>query len=156
MQFVFQGVQLYLKCMCVETVPEMCASELYLEYVSIETVPEMCACVCRQTVLVSTSTNWLETHETKNQKKFQKKQKKNRCLISGATFTEIKKVPDVFKEPKAWFQVVDADMGGNLDKNEVEEALGAILPIEREKLKRAIASHWHEWDPDDDGTIFFF
>lgn len=40
-----------------------------------------------------------------------------------------------------------------MDKREVEDALGAVLPIERGRLTRAIKQHWNDWDPDGDGVI---
>lgn len=68
-------------------------------------------------------------------------------------FTEVKEVPDLIKDARAWFQIVDADFGGTLSKNEVLQALAAVLPVEKEKLRIAIESHWHEWDPDGEGGI---
>jgi len=75
------------------------------------------------------------------------------CPVCGARFTEIKEVPDLMKDPRGWFQVVDADFGGSLSRTEVLNALGSVLPIERDKLVLAIEQHWHEWDPDQSGTI---
>ncbi|CAD7956889.1 unnamed protein product [Amoebophrya sp. A25] len=75
------------------------------------------------------------------------------CPVCGARFNEVKEVPDILKDPRAWFQIVDADYGGELNRAEVLNGLGTTLPIAREKLENAIENHWHEWDPDGSGTI---
>jgi len=36
---------------------------------------------------------------------------------------------------------------------QVIQALGAVLPVEREKLSETIEDHWYEWDPDQSGYI---
>ncbi|KAF4668004.1 hypothetical protein FOZ61_007303 [Perkinsus olseni] len=75
------------------------------------------------------------------------------CPICRAKFSDIKTLPDVFKDPRAWFQLCDIDCGGTLDKEEVLGALGAVLPVERDKLAEAIEENWVVWDPDNDGSI---
>ncbi|KAF4661599.1 hypothetical protein FOL47_006617 [Perkinsus chesapeaki] len=75
------------------------------------------------------------------------------CPICGARFSEIKTLPDVFKDPRAWFQLCDIDSGGTLDQEEVLGALGAVLPVARDKLAVAIEDNWEVWDPDNDGVI---
>lgn len=78
-----------------------------------------------------------------------------RCPICFTIFSEIKILPDLMKEPSAWFATCDIDLGGTLDKREVEDALGAVMPLDRMKVKKAIKARWSEWDPDGDGTISF-
>lgn len=68
-------------------------------------------------------------------------------------FNDISAMPDLLKEPRKWFAVCDIDYGGDLSKYEVIEALGACLPVDRHKLEKNVEAHWHEWDPDGDGTI---
>eukprot|EP00391_Amoebophrya_sp_Ameob2_P012011 CAMPEP_0178988272 /NCGR_PEP_ID=MMETSP0795-20121207/3723_1 /TAXON_ID=88552 /ORGANISM="Amoebophrya sp., Strain Ameob2" /LENGTH=425 /DNA_ID=CAMNT_0020679537 /DNA_START=640 /DNA_END=1917 /DNA_ORIENTATION=+ len=75
------------------------------------------------------------------------------CPVCGARFNEVKEVPDILKDPRGWFQIVDADYGGELNRVEVLNGLGTTMPIAREKLEAAIENHWHEWDPDGSGTI---
>eukprot|EP00747_Dinoflagellata_sp_TGD_P182024 gnl/TRDRNA2_/TRDRNA2_36086_c0_seq1.p1 gnl/TRDRNA2_/TRDRNA2_36086_c0~~gnl/TRDRNA2_/TRDRNA2_36086_c0_seq1.p1 ORF type:complete len:354 (+),score=50.88 gnl/TRDRNA2_/TRDRNA2_36086_c0_seq1:106-1167(+) len=75
------------------------------------------------------------------------------CPICGAEFTEVKEMPELGKDPRGWFTAVDIDFGGELDKSEVIEALGAVLPIDRRTLVKTIDTHWHEWDPDRSGSI---
>lgn len=89
---------------------------------------------------------------------FLKKQSKRnnvprRCPVCQAEFTDVKVLPDLLKDPRGWFTIVDADFGGTLDQDEVINALGAVLPVDRKKLQRTVDSHWHEWDPDGDMTI---
>jgi Ca2+-binding EF-hand superfamily protein len=75
------------------------------------------------------------------------------CPLCAAKFTEVKTLPDVIKDPRAWFQMCDADLGGTLDKQEVMSGLGAVLPVERDKLERAIDQNWSTWDETGDGSI---
>lgn len=75
------------------------------------------------------------------------------CPICGVDFCEVKAMPDIAKDPREWFAICDIDFGGELEEQEVVEALGAILPVQRHKLSKSVRAHWHEWDPDGDGTI---
>jgi Ca2+-binding EF-hand superfamily protein len=75
------------------------------------------------------------------------------CPLCGVSFSEVKNMPDLAKDPRDWFAVCDLDFGGELDAFEVIEALGTVLPVNRHKLEKNVKAHWHEWDPDGDGTI---
>jgi len=75
------------------------------------------------------------------------------CPDCGVAFSEVKDMPDVMTEPRDWFAVCDVDFGGELDAYEVVEALGCMLPVNRHRLEKHVRAHWHEWDPDGDGTI---
>lgn len=75
------------------------------------------------------------------------------CPICGVEFSEVKEMPDLARDPREWFAICDIDFGGELEEVEVIEALGAILPVSRHKLTKSVRAHWHEWDPDGDGTI---
>lgn len=75
------------------------------------------------------------------------------CPLCGVSFSEVKTMPDLAKDPRDWFAVCDVDFGGELDAYEVVEALGTVLPVNRHKLEKNVKAHWHEWDPDGDGTI---
>jgi Ca2+-binding EF-hand superfamily protein len=75
------------------------------------------------------------------------------CPICGVSFSEVKMMPDLMKDPRDWFAVCDVDFGGELDPYEVVEAVGTVLPVNRRKLEKNVKAHWHEWDPDGDGTI---
>jgi len=75
------------------------------------------------------------------------------CPLCGADFAEVKPMPSLASEPREWFSTVDLDYGGELDQVEVIEALGCVLPLDRHKLDKHVKAHWHEWDPDGDGTI---
>ena len=41
------------------------------------------------------------------------------CPVCGAKFNEVKMVPDLVRDPRGWFQVVDANFGGSLDRTEI-------------------------------------
>lgn len=75
------------------------------------------------------------------------------CPLCGVSFCEVKAMPDLARDPRDWFAVCDVDFGGELDVYEVVEALGCVLPVNRHKLEKNVKAHWHEWDPDGDGTI---
>lgn len=75
------------------------------------------------------------------------------CPICGVSYTDVKSMPDMGAEPRDWFALVDIDFSGELSAFEVIEALGATLPASRKKLQTQVNAHWHEWDPDGDGTI---
>lgn len=75
------------------------------------------------------------------------------CPVCGVSFSEVKLMPDLAENPRDWFAVCDVDFGGELDAYEVVEALGCVLPVNRHKLEKNVKAHWHEWDPDGDGTI---
>lgn len=75
------------------------------------------------------------------------------CPLCGVAFSEVKEMPDLAHDPRDWFAVCDVDFGGELDSHEVIEALGCVLPVSRHKLEKNVKAHWHEWDPDGDGTI---
>lgn len=75
------------------------------------------------------------------------------CPLCGVSFSEVKLMPDLVESPRDWFAVCDVDFGGELDCYEVVEALGCVLPVNRHKLEKNVKAHWHEWDPDGDGTI---
>mmetsp|Transcript_5693 Transcript_5693/g.8941 ORF Transcript_5693/g.8941 Transcript_5693/m.8941 type:complete len:489 (+) Transcript_5693:104-1570(+) len=75
------------------------------------------------------------------------------CPLCGAEFAEVKCMPDLATEPREWFACVDVDFSGSLDAFEVIEAFGTVLPVNRQKLEKNVKAHWHEWDPDGDGTI---
>lgn len=75
------------------------------------------------------------------------------CPLCGAEFAEVKLMPDITTQPREWFACVDVDFGGCLDAYEVIEALGTVLPVNRHKLEKNVKAHWHEWDPDGDGSI---
>eukprot|EP00971_Amphidinium_carterae_P097738 1934169-Amphidinium_carterae.1 len=55
--------------------------------------------------------------------------------------------------PREWFATVDADFSGELNQREVVDALGASMPMKRDKLSKSVASHWRTWDPDNDGGV---
>jgi hypothetical protein len=75
------------------------------------------------------------------------------CPECGARFDDCKEIPSLIDDPRGWFQTCDADLSGNLDKDEILSALGAMLPVERDKLARQIDLNWSFWDPSGDGSI---
>merc|ERR1719329_1981320 len=75
------------------------------------------------------------------------------CPTCGAEYTDIKPMPDILKEPRQWFASCDLDFCGQLDQTEIIEGLGAVLPLEREKLLKLVKNHWRNWDKDGGGSV---
>ncbi len=77
------------------------------------------------------------------------------CPICLKRFTEVKTLPDLLQDPRLWFQLCDTDLTGSLDRDELMEGLVAVLPVERERLEKAVAEYWSFWDTSGDGYIGF-
>jgi len=75
------------------------------------------------------------------------------CPECGAKFSDAKEIPSMIDDPRGWFQTCDADLSGSLDKEEIVNALGSMLLVDREKLQKTIDLNWSMWDPSGDGDI---
>jgi len=72
------------------------------------------------------------------------------CPICRAPANEVMPLPDITREPRLWFQFLDIQGRGQLDRNTVVQALEAVLPIDTENLRDAMnAQCWAEWDKAD-------
>ena len=78
---------------------------------------------------------------------------KRECPVCDRPFSEVRTLPDVVLDPRTWFQMCDVNLDGTLDKEEVMESLGSVLPVDRQKLRRAIKMNWTKWDVNNDGDI---
>jgi len=54
-----------------------------------------------------------------------------KCPLCRREFREIKILPDIRKNPKDWFYTINTDSSGNLCRQELQDALTAILPIQQ-------------------------
>lgn len=69
------------------------------------------------------------------------------CPICRAQAQDLGPLPDIGTNPKLWFQFIDAESQGCIDRNTVAQALEVTLPIDTEKLREAMeASCWSDWD----------
>ena len=59
--------------------------------------------------------------------------------ITGQPAAGVVEVPDPVKDLRGWFEVADVDGDGELTREEVVQALRALLPLELDKLDDAIA-----------------
>eukprot|EP00403_Amphidinium_massartii_P021481 CAMPEP_0178389748 /NCGR_PEP_ID=MMETSP0689_2-20121128/10286_1 /TAXON_ID=160604 /ORGANISM="Amphidinium massartii, Strain CS-259" /LENGTH=467 /DNA_ID=CAMNT_0020010227 /DNA_START=56 /DNA_END=1456 /DNA_ORIENTATION=- len=75
------------------------------------------------------------------------------CPVCHSVFSEVQPLPDLAVDRRSWFSVCDSDLSGELEQLEVVEALGAVLPVSRDKLERRLKANWSKWDPDGDGRI---
>jgi hypothetical protein len=64
-------------------------------------------------------------------------------------------VPDPLHEVESWYKLVDIDGDGHLSREEVVQALRALLPLDLSALDAATSSEemWDAFDPDHSGTI---
>eukprot|EP00929_Paragymnodinium_shiwhaense_P101735 TRINITY_DN64894_c0_g1_i1.p1 TRINITY_DN64894_c0_g1~~TRINITY_DN64894_c0_g1_i1.p1 ORF type:complete len:706 (+),score=123.22 TRINITY_DN64894_c0_g1_i1:393-2510(+) len=68
------------------------------------------------------------------------------CPICRAKALEIMPLPDITMNPKLWFQFLDTNCNGKIDKNTVVLALEAMLPIDTESLHTALDERcWDDW-----------
>jgi len=76
------------------------------------------------------------------------------CPICRATARDVMPLPDIAVNPKLWFQFLDHEGHGRIDKKTVAQALEAILPLDTENLHEAMDDHcWAAWDKNGNGFI---
>lgn len=88
-----------------------------------------------------------------------------KCPVCRSTFSEVREMPDIRRNPGAWFDAMDVDRTGDLDMDEVVGALTVVLPVDRDKLETllrpeihevrasAYSDLWRQWDKDGTGRI---
>lgn len=76
------------------------------------------------------------------------------CPICRVKAREVMPLPDIAVNPRLWFQFLDVDGQGRIDKNTVVQTLEAMLPIDTEVLREALDQNvWAQWDQAGDGRI---
>jgi len=76
------------------------------------------------------------------------------CPICRAPATEVMPLPDIAINPRLWFQFLDVDGSGTIEKNTVVQTLEAMLPIDTENLRTVLTENvWDEWDKTGDHKI---
>ena len=75
--------------------------------------------------------------------------------ITNAPVAAVMQVPDPLHDVEAWYKLVDIDGDGHLSREEVVQALRALLPLDLGALDAATSSEemWDAFDPDHSGTI---
>eukprot|EP00930_Biecheleria_cincta_P028149 TRINITY_DN1962_c0_g1_i4.p1 TRINITY_DN1962_c0_g1~~TRINITY_DN1962_c0_g1_i4.p1 ORF type:complete len:798 (+),score=131.04 TRINITY_DN1962_c0_g1_i4:95-2488(+) len=88
-----------------------------------------------------------------------------KCPVCRSTFSEVREMPDIRRNPGAWFDAMDVDRTGDLDLEEVVGALTVVLPVDRDKLETllrpeihkvpasAYSDLWRQWDKEGTGRI---
>eukprot|EP00929_Paragymnodinium_shiwhaense_P058291 TRINITY_DN2917_c0_g1_i3.p1 TRINITY_DN2917_c0_g1~~TRINITY_DN2917_c0_g1_i3.p1 ORF type:complete len:297 (-),score=72.95 TRINITY_DN2917_c0_g1_i3:97-987(-) len=74
------------------------------------------------------------------------------CPLCREAFWRPEMMPDIRQQPKEWFRT--ADFGGTmrLTREEVLDALGAVLPIDTNRFENVLLPElWKEWDQDSRG-----
>jgi len=76
------------------------------------------------------------------------------CPICRAPAREVMPLPDITINPRLWFQFLDVQRQGRIEKNVVIQTLEAMLPIDTENLREALEeSVWAQWDKARDDRI---
>jgi len=77
------------------------------------------------------------------------------CPIDRCPYNSVVPIPSPFLHPLEWFQSVDSDGNGYLDKQEVLNILQAQLPVDSVRLEKEADELWTQWDTNGDGKISF-
>ncbi|EER01250.1 hypothetical protein Pmar_PMAR020156 [Perkinsus marinus ATCC 50983] len=77
----------------------------------------------------------------------------NSCPLCRTPYVYYLPIPDVDKDPQAWFRAVDLNGDGKLDKQEVMFVLKSTLPINYQRLEKDFDKLFRRWDTSGDGYI---
>ncbi|KAF4680944.1 hypothetical protein FOZ60_012759 [Perkinsus olseni] len=77
----------------------------------------------------------------------------NLCPLCRTPYRGYLPIPDIDKDPKAWFRAVDLNGDGKLDKQEVMFVLKSTLPINYQRLEKDFDKLFRRWDASGDGYI---
>jgi len=82
-------------------------------------------------------------------------QEKGTCPVTRKPVRAVVLLPDIRRDPKGWFKLVDMDGDGRLSRKEVLEVFKAQLPIDWRKLEREAEAGdlWRIWDKDGSGFL---
>lgn len=76
------------------------------------------------------------------------------CPICRTSAREVMPLPEITVNPRLWFQFLDMEGKGQIDKNTVVQALEAILPLDTEHLRGAMDEQcWAAWDKSRENRI---
>lgn len=76
------------------------------------------------------------------------------CPKCGRSFSHVWVVPQLLRDPEAWFNAVDLDGNGTLSRREVVDALCAELPVDLRLIDhQLVAEAWARWDPNHDNEL---
>jgi len=76
------------------------------------------------------------------------------CPLCRASAHEVMPLPDITVNPRLWFQFLDAECTGRIDRNTIVQALEAMLPLDTENLREAMQEHcWSGWDKSQDDCM---
>lgn len=75
------------------------------------------------------------------------------CTLCHARFDYRRRVPNLEESPAEWFEVVDSDGSGALERSELVDCLRAQINVDLAVLEAVLAKEWRRWDPDGSGSI---
>jgi len=74
------------------------------------------------------------------------------CPLCRVSFCHVQPLPDIRRQPREWFKLVDFSGTMRLSRDEVLDALGAVLPVDVTLLEEALQNElWSRWDPRIEG-----
>ena len=82
-------------------------------------------------------------------------QPRRSCPICRVEWTSIVSLPNPLNNPRAFFDMIDSDSSGCLNRNEVLEGLKACLDVDWRKIEQSVEILWNTWDKDKGGTISY-
>jgi len=75
------------------------------------------------------------------------------CPLCRTEFKGLRILPDIAKKPKEWFDICDFDGTGQLRRQELTDALTAILPIPASRIQGDLDVLWNQWDGSKTGKL---
>lgn len=75
------------------------------------------------------------------------------CPVCRCTWDGLMRMPDMDRNPEAWFKFADFDGKGVLSKAEVLDVLTAQFPIDYARLVEQFPALWLKWDVSNTGAL---
>ncbi|CAE8637766.1 unnamed protein product [Polarella glacialis] len=75
------------------------------------------------------------------------------CPLCRVPFAVLRKVPSPMEDPRGWFLAMDADGKEKLTRQEVDDGLRAVLPVDDKGLESRFDMLWEHWDKTNSGDI---
>jgi len=80
---------------------------------------------------------------------------RRRCPLCNMDFEMTKALPDPRENPRAWYDIVDANDDGSLTYKEVTDVLRAQLPLDLTTLDAQMEILWSRWTGSSSGRITY-
>ncbi len=77
------------------------------------------------------------------------------CLVCSKGFESIKVIPDLKKDPLAWFQYFDTNGDGSVSYQELIDGLKGQIDLDFHQIEADVDSLFPQWDKDKNGVISY-